>query len=757
VTESRPSGVIARASGGAARHPVITIATWLVVLALAVAAAIAGVMGESLFDRLKSAAPTAAGESTDADDLLAGRGEQTASLTLLVSGVDPADAAAAAITADLADRVAALDRTELIDPLAAPRLPDGSPVLQLAGLFAEDDDGFLVPATVRGTGGDDPDAATLDALLTELEWGAAEFREQYPLAIVEVGGTSLLVESIVAISEQDLRRGEAVALPIALLVMLVVFGGFLAAGIPLVGAVVSIVGGLGVLYGFTFVTDIDTTVVNVVTAVGLGLSIDYGLLMVSRFREEYRALELGGSSISGRSRDASADGRLVRRSQRIEVITRTAERAGRTVLFSGVTFAVAALSLIAFEPRLMRAVGLGALAVTAISIASAITLVPALLALFGERLVRPGALTRIPLLGRWLSAFGDIAPAEGFFSRLTRRVQRHPALVTIACAAVLVLLGSPLLTLRLANTSVDALPQSSTQYVFVDTLRDHFPEAASPRVALVTETEADALDWSAEVAGLETVHSVGTPVEAGDGWRVNVQVDPADGIPLVEQLRADRPDHPAWVTGTDARTLDLSQALLRGVPMAALIVALGTFVLLFLMTGSVVIPIKALIASALSLGASIGVLVWGFEQGNFAEVMGFNAADVHGVDVLVLVLTFAFGFGLAMDYEMFILSRVKELKDAGMPDEEAIALGLQRSGRIISSAALIIIVVFAGFATGDLMVIKQLGTALAVAVLLDATLVRCLLVPALMTWQRRIMWWSPRWMKRLHARFGLAD
>jgi uncharacterized membrane protein YdfJ with MMPL/SSD domain len=211
------------------------------------------------------------------------------------------------------------------------------------------------------------------------------------------------------------------------------------------------------------------------------------------------------------------------------------------------------------------------------------------------------------------------------------------------------------------------------------------------------------------------------------------------------------------VTGTDARTLDLSQALLRGVPMAALIVALGTFVLLFLMTGSVVIPIKALIASALSLGASIGVLVWGFEQGNFAEVMGFNAADVHGVDVLVLVLTFAFGFGLAMDYEMFILSRVKELKDAGMPDEEAIALGLQRSGRIISSAALIIIVVFAGFATGDLMVIKQLGTALAVAVLLDATLVRCLLVPALMTWQRRIMWWSPRWMKRLHARFGLAD
>jgi RND superfamily putative drug exporter len=180
-------------------------------------------------------------------------------------------------------------------------------------------------------------------------------------------------------------------------------------------------------------------------------------------------------------------------------------------------------------------------------------------------------------------------------------------------------------------------------------------------------------------------------------------------------------------------------------------------VFLFLMTGSIVIPVKALIASALSLGASIGVLVWGFEQGNFAPVMGFDPAEVHGVDVLVLLLTFAFGFGLAMDYEMFILSRIKEQVDAGVPGREAIARGLQRSGRIITSAALIIIVVFAGFATGDLMVIKQLGTALAVAVLLDATLVRCLLVPALMTWQERIMWWAPAPLKRLHARVGLSE
>lgn len=746
---SEPSGALARTSRLAARHPVVTIVSWLIVLAVSILTALSGFGGENLFDRLEGAAPTAHGESTDADDILTGTGEQTQSLTLAVVGVDPTDATATAITAALADRVAALDAAELLDPLAAPRLPNGETLPALAPLFAEGGDGFLVTGTVTGVDGADPDAAAHDALLAELEAAAEEFRAAYPDASVEVGGTSLLVDSIIAISEDDLSRGESVALPIALLVMLVVFGGFLAAGIPLIGAIVSIVGGLGVLFGFTFVTEIDTTVVNVVTAVGLGLSIDYGLLMVSRFREEYRrALELG---------DVSADDRPGRRKHLIDSIARTTSTAGRTVVYSGITFAIASLSLLAFEPRLVRAVGLGALAVTVLSIASAITLVPALLSVTGERLARPGALTRIPGLGRALVGFGDVAPTEGFFSRLTRRVQRHPALITIACAAVLVLLGSPLASLRLANTSVDALPQSSTQYAFVDMLREQFPQAASPRVALVTETEADALDWAQRVEALKSVESVGTPVEAGDGWRVNVQVDAADGIPLVAEIRADRPDFPAWVTGTDARTLDLSQALLRGVPLAVLIIALGTFVLLFLMTGSVVIPIKALIASALSLGASIGVLVWGFEQGNFAGLMGFNAADVHGVDVLVLVLTFAFGFGLAMDYELFILSRVKELKDAGVSDEEAIALGLQRSGRIISSAALIIIVVFAGFATGDLMVIKQLGTALAVAVLLDATLVRCLLVPALMTWQRRIMWWAPRWMKRLHARFGLSD
>ncbi len=724
------TGRIARAS---ARHPLLTLAAWAALLAGVVAVSIAGVTGEGLFDRLGSQWSWGSTESTEADELLAGGDDETS--TLLVHGVDPADPELAAITADAASELAALPGVEVVDPLAIPRLPDGSVPPRAAALFADDGDGFLLTATVLADDGT-VDAATVDAVDEHLAEVADTIRAQHPDAVAEVGSSALLVDSIITTSENDLRRGETVALPIALLVMLVVFGGFLAAGLPLLGAVVSIVGGLGALFGFTYLLDVNTTVVNVVTAVGLGLSIDYGLLIVSRFREESRASP---------------------ESARVDVVARTADTAGRTVVYSGTVFAIASLGLLLFDSAIVRAIGLGALSVTVISIASALTLLPALLALLGGPLLKPGLLTRIPGVGRALTRFGDVAPDEGFFSRLTRRVQRHPAAVTLACAGVLLLLASPVLQLRLANTSVDSLPASSTQYEFITALRDHFPAAADPRVVLVTGTEEAAEAWADDVAALDQVTEVSTPARVNDVWRVAVQVEPKTGGDVVREARDVRPPGDSWVTGADARTADFAATLAEGAPWAALVIALGTVVLLFLMTGSLVVPLKALVASALSLGASIGVLVWGFQEGHFAGAMGFDPDDVIGVDVLVLLLTLVFGFGLAMDYEMFILSRITEQVERGVDDAEAIARGIQRSGRIITSAALIIIVVFAGFATGDLMVIKQLGTALAVAVLLDATLVRCLLVPAFMTWQRRIMWWAPRWMKRLHARYALRD
>lgn len=730
-------GRLARIGLAGARHPVIALVAWAVIVGAAVAIAVLGVTGETIFQRFSGGAPTVNGEASRADEVVAGDGDEAERLTLLIHGVDTGSPDLAEVVADALDGVGESGVT-VLDPLAIPRLPDGDPVPEVATLFAADGDGVLIPVTIEG------DRAQFDRVLERLESAAEQIRAAEPDAVVEVGGTALLVDSILEISRSDLEQGELVALPIALVVMLVVFGGFIAAGLPLIGAAVAIGSSLGALYGLSLFMEFDTTVVNVVTAVGLGLSIDYGLLMVSRFREEYRA---AGGPPGMRQR---------RRAARLAAIATTVATAGRTAVFSGTIFAIASAGLLVFEPRMVRGVGIGALAVTLISIASALTLMPALLSIAGMRLVRPGLLTRVPLLGRALTRFGDVAPAEGFFSKLTRRVQRHPAVITLACVAALVALGSPLLTLRLANTSVDVVPRSSTQYTFTTTVIERFPDAAAPRVALVATTAESLERWAAQVAALDGVVDVSDPVQQGDGWIASVRVATGQGVPVVQEIRDTRSSDDLLVTGIDARTVDLSDSLVRGSPWAILVIALGTIVFLFLATGSLIVPLKALVASALSLSAAIGVLVWGFEHGNLAGIMNFDASQVHGVDVLVLLLALVFGFGLAMDYELFILSRITDQIERGVPTREAIALGLQRSGRIITSAALIIIVVFAGFATGQLMVIKALGVALACAVLLDATIVRCLLVPALMTWQERIMWWAPRWAKRLHARLGFT-
>jgi len=715
-------GPLARLAVACARRPWIALTAWVLVVGLAIVTAFFGVTGESLFQRLSGDAPKTTGESTDADNLLAGDDEGMATVTLLIHDIDLDELGPFIET--LGDDIDAIDGATLINPLVAPDEP------RLATLLSEDDRGVLLPVTV--------DEENQEPVVTALTEARDTLRDDFPDATIEVGSADLLVDSIVGLTGSDLQRGESVALPIALLVMLIVFGGFIAAGIPLLGAILAIIGAFGVLLGVTYVLDIDATVVNVVSAVGLGLSIDYGLLLVSRFREEYRAMDPSRENL-------------------LAAVARTAQTAGRTVLYSGITFATASVALLVFEPRVVRAIGAGALAVTIVAIASALTLIPALLGASGNKLRRPGSLTHIPLIGRLFGRFGDVAPTEGFFSKLTRQVQKHPAIITVLAALALVAFAAPALSLRIANTTEDVTPTSSTQYDFVTTTQNEFPFAASPRVLLVTETEDDAITWSRQVEDLDAVQAVAAPLESGDGWSALVQLEPHDGVDVVQQVRSDRPEFTALVTGTDARTMDFTDSLVTSTPWALLIVVLGTITMLFLMTGSLIVPLKALLMSTLSLGGSLGILVWGFQWGNFAGLMNFDASQVNGVDVLVLVLTLAFGFGLAMDYEMFILSRIKETVDAGVPPREAIARGLQRSGRIITSAALIIVVVFTGFATGDLMVIKQLGVALAIAVILDATLVRCILVPAFMTWQQNIMWWAPRWMKRVHARFGLRD
>lgn len=738
-----------------ARHPRLTVVVWVVLTGLGFALALFGVHGESVFDRVTTGAPSIPGSDSErATEILAENDEGGPEITLLVSEVDPADAQVVeAMTEVNADLVAIEGVDTVINPYV---IPGGVEDPAAQSLVASDGDGFLTVVTLRT----DLDAERTDAVaervVEQLEAVPGVLAEAAPDAAGEatglVGSNALIVDAITGQVEEDLTTGEKFALPVALLIMVLVFGGFLAAAMPMAGAVASIGTGLGVLLGLTYVLDVDASVVNVVTLLGLGLSIDYGLLVVSRFREElHRLIEAGDDPALRRRRgDGVVHAALVR----------TMETAGRTVAFSALTVAISIAGLMVFRPDILRSVGAGGLGVVLVAVATALTLVPALLAFSGRRLAKPGVLGRVPGLRRVLARTADVQSDEGAFSRLAARVQRHPVWVLLTTVVVLVVLALPVLGLHMRNSGIELLPQGSPQREFVDELAARYPSSESAQVVAVVDASVEeAQAWADEVAGLDGVASVDPAAPLGDYAVVGVHVDADDAggpvaVSVVREVRATDSAFDVWVTGQAAGQVDFLDALGERVWWAVGVVVGATLLLLFLMTGSVVVPVKALLTNALSLAASLGVLVWVFQDGHLEGLLDFSS--VGGIETYVVALVVAFAFGLAMDYEVFLLARVKELYDAGHPNDEAVRLGLQRSGRIITSAAAIIIVVFAGFVFGDLLVIKEVGFALAVAVLIDATIVRLLLVPATMTLLGRFNWWAPRPLRRLHRRIAIT-
>ncbi|MHA7133064.1 MMPL family transporter [Oerskovia turbata] len=751
-----------------AHRPRLTVAVWVVLTTLGFALAVVGVHGESLFDRLTTGEPAVPGSQSErGTQILTAQDETGETISLLVSGADPADPAVAAAMAPAHEDLAAIPGVEsVVDPFV---LPGGVETEAAQSLVAADGDGFVLSVTLDPALDDDAQAAAASDVVERLEAVPDDLADAAPDAAGLVSSNDLIVEAITSQVEKDLTTGELIALPIALLVMVLVFGGFLAAAMPMAGAIASIGAGLGVLLGLSYALTIDASIVNVVTLLGLGLSIDYGLLIVSRFREELHALtdrpgaaETPGSpqAPDGPSRGAS---RRARRgdAQVTAAVVRTMATAGRTVAFSALTVAISIAGLMVFEPDILRAIGAAGLAIILIAVATAMTLVPALLALAGHRLVKPGILSRVPGLRTVLARTADVQSDEGFFSRLTGRVQRHPMWVMLATVAVLVVLALPVLGLQMRNSGIELLPENSPQREFVDELSAQFPAAAAPDIRVVTDsTTADAQAWAEQIAGLDGVERVDPATPVGDDHAligVHVEADDAGGpeaVAVVDELRAQDPGFTYYVTGQAAGQVDFRAALADRVWWAVGIVVVATFVLLFLMTGSVLVPIKALLTNALSLAASLGVLVWVFQEGHLEGVLDFSSAG--GIETYVVALVIAFAFGLAMDYEVFLLSRIKELHDAGLSNDEAVRLGLQRSGRIITSAAAIIIVVFAGFVFGELLVIKEVGFALAVAVFIDATIVRILLVPATMTLLGSANWWAPKHLRWLYERFSIT-
>jgi RND superfamily putative drug exporter len=551
---------------------------------------------------------------------------------------------------------------------------------------------------------------------------------------VLVGGDDLAREAFQEQAQRDLERGETLAMPVMLVLLFLVFRGIVAAVTPLVVAAVAVAGALLILLGVSQVADISAYSVNVITMLGLGLAVDYSLLVISRFREE----RAGGLEIPG-------------------AIERTLATAGRTVAFSGLTVAAALCGLLAFAEPFLRSLAWGGIGVVLVAMVAALTLVPALLGLWGRR-IRPGR-GSVPSPPEHGAAPSD----HGVFFRLSRLVQRAAPAIVVGVAALLILLALPFRHARLENSGLESLPRSSESRQLFEAVGDRFPGGGTDPVTVVVQSapgNPPVADYLRRVGALPGVARAeprpDTPptVTVLDVVPQGTSEGPV-ATRLVERIRDLERPAPGGVTGPAAFLVDYRESLADRLPYALGLIGLATFVLLFLMTGSVVVPVKAIVMCVLSLGASFGALVWVFQEGHLSGLLGFDAPGM--VDITVPLLIFVFAFGLSMDYEVFLLSRIKEAWDQTGDNDLAVALGLQRTGRIVTSAAALIVVVFLGFAAGELLTIKEVGVGMAIAVLLDATVVRMLLVPATMKLMGRWNWWAPPALRRFHDRHGLAE
>lgn len=608
------------------------------------------------------------------------------------------------------------------------------------------EDSFVVLVTMK-TEATDGDHAAISNKINELN---ETLTAKSSGASASPVSSKILSDLILDRVAQDLIRGEAFSLPVALILLVVVFGGILAAGLPLAAAIVSILIGMGALWIITLFTGVDSFVLNIVTIIGLALSVDYGLLMVSRYREEIEfALDKRGLPTDGSVIPDDADA-LVHETVQLTVAT-----AGRTVSFSALTIAFSISGLLAMQAPILRLVSVGGIIVTLFAVTTSITLVPAIMVLLGNRLIKPSKLMKVPVLRTLVRKVGDTTSDEGVFSRLARWVHGRPWPVLIVTVVILVTMALPIKDMQIRSNFIDYVPPSTEKTTY-DTIQHGFPDLRTPDGTVVANADLKLAEpFINQVKDLKHVTRVGTPQELDDGWiSFTYYTDTDDpvgqqAIDTVTAVRALEPGYQFQVGGAGAMQADFNQSLIDGAPLAVGIVAISVLVLLFLLTGSIVSPLKALVINTLSLVASLGVTVLLFENG----LLGLP--QTPGLETFVVATAAAFGFGLAMDYEVFLVARIKEFWDEDHDNDTAVEKGMQRSGRIITSAAAIIVAVFLGFVGGDMLPIKQIGVALSIIVAVDATVVRLLLVPSFMTLIGKWNWWAPKPLRKIHQKVKL--
>ncbi|HMA46539.1 MAG TPA: MMPL family transporter, partial [Frankiaceae bacterium] len=569
-----------------------------------------------------------------------------------------------------------------------------------------------------------------------------------PAVTVLAGGAQVAGNDIGDQVSADLAVAEAIAIPITLVLLLLAFGSLVAALLPLAIGIVAIFGTLAVLSVLGSLTDVSIYALNLTTAMSLGLSIDYALLMVSRFREEL------------------ANGREPR-----DALAATLRTAGRTIVFSAATVAVALAALLVFPLYFLRSFAYAGIAVVLVAMIGAIVVLPALLAVLGRRVDALRVLRREPA--------GAEAP---FWRRTAALVMRRPLLAGLPVVALLLVLGVPFLHVSFGTPDDRVLPTGKQSRQVGDALRADFATNDAAALYVVTDGDPGPAGLAPYAAGLSRLPDVArvetatgtyatgrqvappTPPAArferpgGAYLSVVAGVDPKSGRAqsLVRDVREVAPPAGvrALVGGPSAALVDGKDAVGSRLPLAIGLIALTTFVLLFLFTGSVMLPAKALALNVLGLAAVLGAMVWVFQDGHLSGVLGFTPTPL---DTSMPVLLFCIAFGLSMDYEVFLLSRIKELRDAGASNEEAVAGGLARTGRIVSTAAALLAVTFFAFGTSKVSFIQLFGIGTGIAILLDATLVRGVLVPAFMRLTGRANWWAPAPLRRLHARVGLRE
>src|SRR5438067_8368497 len=578
-----------------------------------------------------------------------------------------------------------------------------------------------------------------------------QLKQDTPAISVGVGGFAEIFRQIGTQIEHDLRTAEMIALPLTLILLILVFGSAVAASLPLTLGILAIIGGFFVLRVIASITQVSIFSLNLATALGLSLAIDYSLFVVSRYREELR-------------------GGLAPKS----AIVRAVETAGRTVVFSAVTVAASLAALLVFPLAFLRSFAYAGVAVTVVAAIGAVIVLPALLALLGPRVDKLVLWRRKPR-----------TEGFGFWHRVATFVMRRPVAVGLAAVALLVVLGSPFFHIRFGLPDDRVLPSSASSRQVQQQIRDNFGseeagalEVVSPAAGNPAGLQPQIEAYAATLSRLEGVSRVdaatgsyfsGTRVigphpssarflaPTGTWLSVVPSVEPMSsaGEHLVHEVRDLKSPFPVQVGGQSAQLVDSKASLFGRVPLALGIIALVTFVALFMFFGSVVVPVKALVLNVLSLTATFGAMVWIFQEGHLSGPLNFSPTGY--IDTTTPLIMFCVAFGLSMDYEVFLLSRIKEEHDRTGDNEHSVAVGLERTGAIVTALAGLMAVVFLAFATSKITFIKLFGIGLAMAVLMDATIIRATLVPAFMRLAGDANWWAPPFMRRIYERWGVHD